>query len=232
MRTGILFVSKPTRSELAGSHPECITRDFFLFRIQASSSSIASASPSLAFFAAAAASAASSSGESLFEIVRDCERFDLREVTTVCLPGPSRAIKGDQGPSMEIKGHQGPSREIKGHQWRSRAIKGHQGRSRAINGDQGPSRAIKGHQGPSRAIAPSRDSISEGLRVYLDRRDGDRERRQVRSFGGCVRDHLFAQQLFSPREIRSDALSMRSACNQDAIRMQSDAPAFGPSRRS
>jgi hypothetical protein len=87
MRTGILFVSKPTRSELAGSHPECITRDFFLFRIQASSSSIASASPSLAFFAAAAASAASSSGESL------CE---------------SRSPRGDH------HGHQGPSREMKG----------------------------------------------------------------------------------------------------------------------
>ena len=68
MRTGILFVSKPIRSELAGSHPECMTRDFFLLRIQASSSLIASASPSFIFFAAAAASAASSSGESLREI--------------------------------------------------------------------------------------------------------------------------------------------------------------------
>ena len=68
MRTGILFVSKPMRSELAGSHPECMTRDFFLLRIQASSSLIASASPSFVFFAAAAASAASSSGESLREI--------------------------------------------------------------------------------------------------------------------------------------------------------------------
>ena len=148
MRTGILFVSKPTRSELAGSHPECITRDFFLFRIQASSSSIASASPSLAFFAAAAASAASSSGESLCEI---------------------RPPRGDH------HGYQGPSRAIKSH--------------------QGPSRAIKGHQGRLREIAPSRDSISEGLRVFLDRRDGDRERRQVRPLGGCVRDLLFAQQL-------------------------------------
>ena len=64
MRTGILFVSKPIRSELAGSHPECMTRDFFLLRTQTSSSSIASASPSFIFFA----SAASSSGESLREI--------------------------------------------------------------------------------------------------------------------------------------------------------------------
>lgn len=91
MRTGILFVSKPTRSELAGSHPECITRDFFLFRIQASSSSIASASPSLAFFAAAAASAASSSGESLFEIVRDSRGH--HGVSSRA----SREMKGDEG---------------------------------------------------------------------------------------------------------------------------------------
>jgi len=166
MRTGILFVSKPTRSELAGSHPECITRDFFLFRIQASSSLIASASPSLAFFAAAAASAASSSGESLCEI-----RPPRGDHHT--------AIKGHQGPSRVIKGHPGPSRAIKGHQGRSHLRKirsprghhGHPGPSRAIKGNQGPSRAIKGNQGRShlREIRSPRgfESFSTGGMVIV-----------------------------------------------------------------